>query len=52
MPRKKYSNTVDYDSPDGLPSNPPPVDKNGEVVIPEREYEPEDDYDYEQCDAE
>lgn len=54
MPRKSYNPTVNYNSPDGLPSETPPLNADGEVEIPEREYEPEDDYDYdyEQCDHE
>ena len=52
MPSKRYSPVVNPNSPDGLPAETPPLNEDGEVEIPEREYEPEDDYDFDQCDHE
>lgn len=52
MPRKKHNPTVNYTSPDGLPAETPPLNDDGEVEIPEQEYEPDDDYDFDQCDHE
>lgn len=52
MPRKKPNTSVNHNSPDGLPAETPPLNEDGEVDIPETEYEPDDDYDFDQCDHE
>jgi hypothetical protein len=52
MPRKKPNPVVNPDSPDGLPAETPPLNEEGEVEIPEVEFEHEDDYDLDQCDHE
>lgn len=43
MPKKRFNPTVNYTSPDGYPSEIPPQDGNGEVDLPESEYDPEDE---------
>jgi hypothetical protein len=48
MPR---SYVVNPTSPDGLPAATPPLNADGEIEFPEVEYDAEDDYDYEQIDA-
>lgn len=49
MARRRYSIVVNWSSPDGYPTNPPPVDENGELDFEagDREYEPDDENDSE-----
>lgn len=39
---RKYKSWPEYFSPDGLPSNPGPRTEDGELDIPEKEYDPDD----------